>query len=151
MQSVNEELVTVNSEHQKKIEELSTINDDMQNLLNSTGVATVFLDQKLNIKRYTPSATSILNLITADIGRPLAHITTNLEADGLSEEGQKVLDTLVPISRELETKDGRFYSMRIHPYRTTENVIAGVVISFIDINSQKQLEEELKALRDTKK
>ncbi len=149
LQSVNEELVTVNSEFQKKIEELSTINDDMQNLLNSTGVATVFLDQKLNIKRYTPAATGILNLIGGDVGRPLSHITTNLRTNSLSEEAQKVLETLVPISREMETKDGRNYSMRIHPYRTTENVIAGVVISFIDINRQKQLEVEQKVLIDS--
>ncbi len=151
LQSVNEELVTINAEHQKKIEELSTASDDMQNLLNSINIATIFLDHRLNIKRYTPAATGIMNLIAADSGRPLAHITSKLKVDDLSATAQSVLDKLVPLAREVETVDGRWYSLRVHPYRTAENLIAGVVMSCVDINEQKQLQEEQRKIIDTLK
>ncbi len=149
LQSVNEELVTINTEHQQKIEELSTVNDDMQNFLNSTNIATVFLDHRLNITRYTPPATGVLNLIGADIGRPLAHITSHLKVDNLSAAAQSVLDRLVPLVREVETLDSRWYSLRIHPYRTTENLIAGIVMSLVDIDEQKRLQEEQRKIIDT--
>ncbi len=149
LQSVNEELVTINTEHQKKIEELSTINDDMQNLLNSTDIATIFLDHRLNIKRYTPAATHLLNLIDADIGRPLSHITSTLKIDRLNAAAHAVLNKLVPVVQDVETQDGRWYSLRVHPYRTTENLIAGAVMSFVDINEQKQLQEEQRKIIDT--
>jgi two-component system CheB/CheR fusion protein len=134
LQSVNEELLTVNNEYQSKIEELSVINDDMMNLLNSSNTATIFLDSALQIKRYTPAATRIFNLIGTDVGRPLGHLTSNLRVERLTENAQKVLDTLIPFREEVQAQDGRWYSMRLHPYRTTRDAIAGVVLSFIDIN-----------------
>ncbi len=142
-------MVTVNTEHQKKIEELSASNDDMQNLLNSTTIATVFLDDQLKIKRFTRDATKILNLIEGDIGRPLDHITSKLKVDSLTAAAREVLDKLLPVHREVETLAGRWYSLRIHPYRTMENLIAGVVMSFVDINEQKQLQEEQRKIIDT--
>ncbi len=134
LQSVNEELLTVNNEYQNKIEELSVINDDMMNLLNSSNIATIFLDNALQIKRYTPDATRIFNLIGTDVGRPLGHLTSNLQVESLVEHAQKVLDSLVPFRQEVQTRDGHWYSMRLHPYRTTHDAIAGVVLSFVDIN-----------------
>ena len=134
LQSVNEELLTVNNEHQNKIEELSVINDDMMNLLNSSNIATIFLDNTLQIKRYTPDATRIFNLIGTDVGRPLSHLTSNLQLENLVEHAKKVLDTLIPFREVVQTRDGHWYSMRLHPYRTTQDAIAGVVLSFVDIN-----------------
>ena len=134
LQSVNEELLTVNNEYQSKIEELSVINDDMMNLLNSSNTATIFLDNALQIKRYTPAATRIFNLIGTDVGRPLGHLTSNIRVEKLTENARKVLDTLIPFREEVQTQDGHWYSMRLHPYRTTRDAIAGVVLSFIDIN-----------------
>ncbi|MGB6063474.1 MAG: chemotaxis protein CheB [Desulfomonilaceae bacterium] len=137
-QSVNEELVTVNSELQQKIEELSKVNDDMNNLLASTQVGTIFLDTDMNVLRFTPSVTEIVNLIHGDVGRPLSHIVSNLNYDRLVEDAQDVLENLIPRTVEVETKDGRWFLMRIQPYRTTENMIDGVVLTFVDITSQKR-------------
>jgi two-component system CheB/CheR fusion protein len=134
LQSVNEELLTVNNEYQNKIDELSVINDDMMNLLNSSNMATIFLDNALQIKRYTPDATRIFNLIGTDVGRPLGHLTSNLQVEGLVEHARTVLDSLIPYRQEVQTRDGHWYSMRLHPYRTTADAIAGVVLSFVDIN-----------------
>ncbi|HET6486853.1 MAG TPA: CheR family methyltransferase, partial [Spirochaetia bacterium] len=134
LQSVNEELLTVNNEHQNKIEELSIINDDMMNLLNSSNIATIFLDNALQIKRYTPDATRIFNLIGTDVGRPLGHLTSNLHLENLESHARKVLETLVPFREVVQTRDGHWYSMRLHPYRTTRDAIAGVVLSFVDIH-----------------
>jgi two-component system, chemotaxis family, CheB/CheR fusion protein len=145
LQSVNEELMTVNIEHQKKIEQLTTVNDDMNNLLNSTNIATLFLDENLNIKRYTPAIASFMNLMDADRGRPVSHFASAIKHSDLSESARKVLDTLIPVAEEVQTKDGKWYLMRIHPYRTANNAIAGVVVSFIDIDRQKSLERGIPA------
>ncbi|HTP58604.1 MAG TPA: PAS domain-containing protein, partial [Spirochaetia bacterium] len=134
LQSVNEELLTVNNEYQNKIEELSVINDDMMNLLNSSNIATIFLDNALQIKRYTPDSTRIFNVIGTDVGRPLGHLTSNLQVENLVEHAQRVLDTLIPYREVVQTREGHWYSMRLHPYRTTQDAIAGVVLSFVDIN-----------------
>jgi len=136
LQSLNEELTTLNTEYQRKIEELTTINDDMKNLLNTTGVATIFLDANLKLQRFTPGATRIFNFIEADVGRPLSDITSRLEIENLADLGRQVLDTLVPVKRNVMTRDGKWYSMRIHPYRTTENAIAGIGISFIEFGEE---------------
>jgi len=143
MQSLNEELTTVNAEMQSKVEDLSRTNDDMQNLLNSTEVATIFLDKDLRIKRYTEEARRLINLIQSDIGRPLRDLVSSLAYDRLIPDCQEVLRTLVFKVAEVRTKDGHWYLMRILPYRTAENVIDGVVVTFVDINPVKVAEKSL--------
>jgi two-component system CheB/CheR fusion protein len=132
LQSVNEELNTVNTELQHKIEELTRTSNDLNNLLASTDIGTIFLDTHLNVQRFTPTMTDFINVIQTDVGRPLAHIVTNLKYGKLVEDAQEVLRTLVPKEQEIQTNDDRWYSMRILPYRTVENVIDGVVITFVD-------------------
>ena len=134
LQSINEELATVNTELQSKVTDLSRANNDMNNLLAGTGIATVFVDQKLRILRFTPSATQIINLIVTDIGRPIAHIVSNLNGySRLVEDAKKVLATLVPHETDVQNADGKSFTLRILPYRTLEDVIEGVVITFVDI------------------
>ena len=145
LQSLNEEMQTVNAELQTKIEELSQSNSDMKNLLNGIEIATIFLDNDLCVKRFTPQATRIVNLVASDVGRPLGHFTTNLKYDRLVEDAQEVLDTLVPKETQVQASDGHWYNMRVLPYRTVENVIDGVVMTFADITAMKQLEESLQA------
>ena len=144
-QSVNEELITVNSELQQKIDALSRANDDMKNLLASIQIGTIFLDTDLNIQRFTPAVTKIVNLIDTDVGRPMSHIVNNLEYDRLIEDAQEVLNTLGSKEIEVSTKDGYSHLMRLLPYRTTQNVIEGVVITFINITSLKNAEKQLLA------
>ena len=144
MQSVNEELSTVNTELQSKVLDLSRANNDMNNLLAGTGIATIFLDHQLRILRFTPSAARLINLISGDIGRPVAHIVSNLTSyDSLTADAQAVLDTLVAKELEVRAKDGRWYTLRLQPYRTQENVIEGAVLTFIDITEQKKAQAAL--------
>jgi two-component system CheB/CheR fusion protein len=144
LQSVNEELATVNAELQQKVSDLSRINNDMNNLLAGTGVGTLFVDHQLRIARFTPSATQVINLIPGDVGRPLAHIVSNLVGhDDLMADVQSVLDTLVPVDVEVQTKSGGWYILGIRPYRTLENVIEGAVITFVDITARKTAERKL--------
>lgn len=149
LQSVNEELITVNTELQTKVLGLSQANNDMSNLLAGTGIGTVFVDHQLRIMRFTPAASSIINLIPSDMGRPVSHLVPNLVGyDRLVADIKEVLDTLVPKATEVETTDGKFYTLRIQPYRTLENVIEGAVISFIDITAMVQTREELHKAND---
>jgi two-component system CheB/CheR fusion protein len=136
LESLNEELVTVNAELEGKIEELAQSNDDMKNLLDSTRIATIFLDGQLRIKRFTSEAPKIINLIPSDVGRPVSHIVSNLEDDTLSQDAQQVIDSLVVKEQTVRTKDGRYYLSRNIPYRTLDNVIDGVVITFTDITEE---------------
>ena len=142
-QSINEELITVNSEIQQKIDALSKANDDMNNLLAATQIGTVFLDTNLNIQRFTPQAKKIINLIDGDVGRPLRHIVHNLEYDHLVEDAQEALRTLSLKEVEIRATNDTWYSMRVLPYRTTQNVIEGVVVTFVDISDRKHAEMEL--------
>ncbi|MBN1810398.1 MAG: PAS domain-containing protein, partial [Anaerolineae bacterium] len=148
-QSVNEELVTVNAELEQKVDELRQANDDMKNLLAGTGVGTLFLNERLQIQRFTPAAAEVMNLIQVDVGRPVSHITSSLVGyDELEQDAQQVLDTLVPQEREVQTQAGDWYQIRIRPYRTLQNVIEGVAITFVDITALKRAEREIEAARD---
>ncbi|MEH6357147.1 MAG: chemotaxis protein CheB [Marinobacter sp.] len=150
MQSMNEELQTVNAELQSKVEDLSRINNDMKNLLNSTEIATIFLDNKLCVQRFTPHVSSLFKLIPSDIGRPLSDIATELNYGALKQDAQTVLETMVFIEKEITADNDRWFIVRIMPYYTQENVIDGVVITFIDISEAKKLEKELRVLRPGK-
>lgn len=142
MQSLNEELTTVNAELQSKVDELSRANDDMQNLLNSTDIATIFLDNNLNIKRFTEQARKLVRLIPTDVGRPLGDLSSIVDCDGLVDMARDVLKTLVYKEQEVSAKNGAWYLMRMVPYRTSDNVIDGLVITFVDIKRVKQAEQE---------
>jgi two-component system CheB/CheR fusion protein len=149
LQSVNEELATVNAELQAKVIDLSRTNNDMNNLLAGTGIGTVFVDHQLRILRFTPAARSIINLIETDIGRPVAHLVSNLVGyEGLVEDTRAVLKTLIQKEVDVRTREGKWYTMRIQPYRTLENVIEGAVISFLDITETMQTREALRAANE---
>lgn len=147
LQSLNEEMQSVNSELQLKNTELSQSNSDMRNLLNGLDIATIFLDNNLNIKRFTSTASRIVNLVGSDVGRPIIHFATNLKYDLLIKDTENVLETLVPVEKEIQSRDERWYNMRILPYRTVDNRIDGVVITFADITVLKRLNEELQQAR----
>lgn len=144
MQSMNEELHIVNVELQSKIDDADRINNDMNNLLNSIEIATMFLDRELKIRQYTPQATKIFKLIPSDIGRPFSDQATDLVYPELYEDARQVLRTLVFVEKAKNTLDGRWYTIRIMPYRTFEDKIDGLVITFVDITKSKQLEQALK-------
>ena len=143
MQSLNEELITVNAEIRVKVNELTQANSDMKNMLNRTEIATIFLDNDLNIRRFTPEATGIFNLISSDVGRPISHIVSKLKYDNIINDVHKVLNSLIFKEVNLQTSDEHWYIMRIMPYRTNNNAIDGVVINFIDITTMKELEGSL--------
>jgi len=141
LQSINEELTTVNLELKSKIDELAHANSDMQNLMDATAIATIFLDRDLRITRDTPSAVRLFNFIPSDIGRLLSDLTPQLQYRELSNDAALVLERLAPIEREVGRDDGNWFLARLLPYRTIEDRIAGVVLSFINITQRKQAEE----------
>ncbi len=144
LQSVNEELSTVNTELQIKMLDLMRADNDMNNLLSGTGIATVFVDHQLRILRFTPTANEIINLIPADAGRPVAHIVSNLVGyDRLVADTQAVLDTLLPKEVEVQTTADKWYTLRIQPYRTIANVIEGAVMTFVEITEMVRTREAL--------
>ena len=141
LQSVNEELATVNAELLARVADLTRTNNDMNNLLTSTGVGTLFVDMQVRVMRFTPAVTQVINLILTDVGRPVDHVASNLVGyDHLVEDVQAVLETLIMREIEVQTRAGTWYLMRIRPYRTIENVIEGAVITFVDITERKRLE-----------
>jgi two-component system CheB/CheR fusion protein len=146
LQSTNEELETVNNELQNKVEQLSDANNDLNNLLGSTEVATLFLDNDVRIKRFTPGASEIFKLIGADVGRSIGDIVHNLKYEDLLKDVNEVLRNLGRIEKEIQTKNDNWFLMRILPYRTMDNAIDGVAVTFIDITKQKNLEQRLKKL-----
>jgi two-component system CheB/CheR fusion protein len=147
LQSINEELQTVNSELNARVEELSRANSDIANLLESTQIATVFLDRHLNVKSFTPAAKDVFRLVESDSGRPITHVRARFQADTVQEDAERVLRTLVTIERQIESTDtGARYAMRMMPYRTVDNVIAGVVITFVDVTQMSAAEARIDAL-----
>ncbi len=144
MQSMNEELQSLNSELQLKLDELSQTGNDMKNLLDSTNVATLFLDKELNVRRFTPQVTKIIKLIPSDLGRPVTDLTSALRYPELAEDAQQVLKTLVHVEKPIGTGDKRWFSVRIMPYHTLDDRIDGVVITFSDITDSKVLESKLR-------
>ena len=146
LQSINEELLTVNTELQNKVNELSGANNDINNLLAVTDIGIIFLDTKLHIKRYTPAMTRIFNLIPSDIDRQISDITVKTDYSTLVEDAEHVLDTLTQKRMEIQTRDDIWFDMKIAPYRTTENVIDGVVITSVDITKIKEGEENMRRM-----
>jgi two-component system CheB/CheR fusion protein len=147
MQSMNEELQTVNHELQAKVTELSRASNDMKNLLESTEIAILFLDESLNVRRFTVPTTRIISLIPADMGRPITDIVTQLQYPHLAEDAREVMRSLVFKECDVPTTGERWFRVRIMPYRTQENRIDGLVITFVDITVSKMLEAELLAAR----
>ena len=148
LQSVNEELTTVNQELKVKIEELAHSNNDFQNLINSTDIGTIFLDRSMRVKMTTPRAADVFNLLPSDIGRPLSHITSRLLNDPLPEDIPEVLRRLTTVEREVETRDGRWFFMRVLPYRTSDDRIDGVVVTFQDVTSRHAAEQQVRSSAD---
>ncbi|MGJ7492903.1 PAS domain S-box protein [Variovorax sp. ZT4R33] len=141
LQSINEELTTVNHELKAKVDELSHANSDVQNLMNATAIATIFLDRDLRIARYTPLAVTLFNFIPGDLGRPLTDLTPRLQYPDLATDAARVLAQLTLLEREVGMADGSWFLARLLPYRTMEDRIAGVVLSFINITERKRAEE----------
>jgi PAS domain-containing protein len=144
MQSMNEELQTINSELQSKLDDLALAQSDMQNVLNSIEIAILFLDQNLNVRRYTDRAAKIISLRESDVGRPLSDLTTSLQYPALHEDAHETLRTLAFSEKQILATDGRWFSVRIMPYRRLDNVIDGVVITLVDITATKELESALR-------
>lgn len=144
MQSLNEELQTVNAELQSKVDDLSRASNDMKNLLDSTDIATLFLDNDLKVRRFTPQATKIIKLIPADEGRPITDLATELHYPELPDDAREVLRKLVFAEKPISAHDGRWFTVRIMPYRTLDDRIDGVVITFTDITPTKTLEAKLR-------
>jgi two-component system CheB/CheR fusion protein len=147
LQSLNEELSTVNSQLEEKLRELEVTNDDLDNLLSSTNIATILLDRELRIKRYTPAMTRLLNLIATDVGRPLGDIAREFEDDDFPKDAGAVLERLVPIEKEVRSKaDDHWYIRRILPFRTQANRIDGVVVTFVDVTGRKRAAERFRLI-----
>ena len=144
LHSVNEELHTVNSQYQSKIQELTELNSDVENLLRTTDIGVVFLDRELKIRKFTPAATAAINLVEADINRPLEHLSHNMDCTDLTAILEEVIANQQPIGREVKlNKTGISLLMRIFPYRQDDNSFDGLVITFVDISEIKQVQEQL--------
>ena len=148
LQSLNEELITTNNQLNDKVEELGKTNDDLANFLNSSEVGTIFLDRKFCIRRFTPSATALMNLLPLDIGRPVSHISNKFIDTDLIAIANGVLKTLIPVEKEVRVADGLWQMLRCLPYRTSGDVIDGVVFTFTDVTRLKHSEEAMIEARD---
>jgi two-component system, chemotaxis family, CheB/CheR fusion protein len=146
LQSINEELQTVNSELKSKLELISRANSDLQNLLAATDFGTLFVDSGLNIKRFTDHVRELFSITTSDVGRPITDFAHQLEYDDLVKEARRVIANLTPLQREVRSRRGRWYDVRMRPYRTVDDKIDGVVITFVDLTDRKLLEERLRSL-----
>jgi two-component system CheB/CheR fusion protein len=148
LQSINEELQTVNQQNRHKVEELSQLSSDLQNLLSATDIATLFLDRELRILRFTPKLSELFNVRPADRGRPISDLTNRLGYADLRQDSAAVLSRLIPIEREVQDDRERWYLTRVLPYRSTEDRIEGVVITFVDIDKRKRAEDALRERED---
>ena len=144
MQSMNEELQTVNTELQVKVDQLSQASNDMKNLLDSTDIATLFLDKELNVRRFTPQTTKIIKLKAADTGRPITDLASDLRYPELAADAREVLRKLAAVEKPISALDGRWFTVRIMPYRTLDDRIDGVVITFANVTVSKTLETRLR-------
>jgi two-component system CheB/CheR fusion protein len=147
MQSLNEELMTINAQYQAKAEELTLLNNDMKNLLDSTEIGTIFLDNNLEILRFTPQVRKLFNLIPSDVGRPISHIVSNLDYPTIENEIKIVVEKLITKEVEAKAKNGEWYNVRIMPYRTLDNFISGAVITFSPITPYKLIQFRLNELQ----
>jgi len=148
LQSVNEELYTINSEYQEKIQELSELNNDMTNLLVNTGIGALFLDRKKRIRKFTKVAGQLTSIREGDIGRPIQDLATGKIYEGFTEDIEDIFATLAAKEREMQDSAGNWYMVRMLPYRTEENAVEGVTVTFIDITPLKTTEEKAEALQD---
>ena len=148
LQSLNEELKTVNNQLQRKVEELEAATNDLSNLLASTDVATVFLDRRFQIRWFTPAINAIVGILATDIGRPVSHFAPRVHDPNLLRDAQTVLDRLTPTEAEVLSESGRWYLRRIMPYRTRDDRIDGVVVTFYDISGPKEVEAEVRAAHE---
>jgi two-component system CheB/CheR fusion protein len=144
LQSVNEELQTVNTELDIRVRDLARANSDLRNLLESTQIATIFLDNDLRVRSFTPAATEIFHLLETDVGRPIDHLGSRVDYPDLSEDVRKVLSKLGTVERDVSSRDGRSYIARVLPYRSIDNFIAGAVITFVDVTSTVKAESALR-------
>ncbi|GGF21643.1 CheR family methyltransferase [Hymenobacter cavernae] len=142
LQSLNEELLTLNMQYESKTNELAEAANDMRNLLDSTEIAIMFLDNQMTIKRFTPRVSRIINVLQSDIGRPVTHFASNLRYGNFVADVRRVLDRLTTIATIIQTNSGEWYAMRILPYRTLDNYINGAVVTFTDISHLRRLEEQ---------
>ncbi len=147
LQSLNEELTALNSQLQETLERQRTTSNDLQNVLYSTDVATLFLDSNLNIRFFTPATKSLFNVIPSDVGRPLADLNSLAADDALLSDARAVLQNLAPIEREIEAQSGAWYIRRILPYRTQDDGVEGVVITFADITERRHVADALEAAK----
>jgi transcriptional regulator with PAS, ATPase and Fis domain len=148
MQAMNEELQVVNQDLMLKLQDLSRTNNDMKNLLSSTDIATLFLDNDLNVRWFAPQTAEIIHLIASDIGRPITDLVSRLDYPGLAEDIRQVLRTLTPMKKEIPANDGRWFAVRIIPYRTRESMIDGLVLKFLDISDTRKIAAELQACQE---
>ncbi len=144
LQSTNEELTTVNLELHHKVNELNSVNSDLRNLLSSTNIGTIFLDPPLRIKRFTAPVTDVFNILDSDIGRPLEHITHNLDYSELIDDARNILETRVPIEREITSRDGRWFIARAAPYKTIQEEVDGVVLTFFETTERRIAQNKLR-------
>jgi two-component system CheB/CheR fusion protein len=135
----------VNQDLMIKLQDLSRTNNDMKNLLSSTDIATLFLDNDLNVRWFAPQTTEIIRLIASDIGRPVTDLVSRLDYPSLTEDTRQVLRSLTPMKKEVPASDGRWYAVRIIPYRTRESMIDGLVLTFLDVSDSRKIMDELQA------
>src|SRR5581483_3300416 len=148
LQSSNEELNTINSEMQNRNEELAQLNDDLVNLLSSMNMPVLMLGDDLRIRRFTPSAAKLLRLIASDVGRPISDLKPQINVPNLEQILHDVIESLTPYEQEVQDQEGRWYLMRVRPYRTSDNRIDGVVLQLVDFTDLKRSLEEVKRARD---